>query len=96
MSDREVVETKMLALISEAVPSKFRNVSITAGSRLKQDLGLDSIAMLALIFRFEECFDLDLATVDIDVKFSRLTTVGSLLAVAHELLDGSSEAVSDA
>ena len=73
-------EQKVLALIAEAVPARFRKVPVTRETRLQRDLGLDSIAMLALLFRFEQAFGIDLATLDVGANLAQIRTVGDALA----------------
>jgi acyl carrier protein len=79
-------EARLLALIAEAVPAKYRNTPITPQTRLKQELGLDSIAMLALLFRFEQSFGLDLATVDVGATLEQMRSVGDAVALAREIV----------
>ena len=79
-------EEKVLALIAEAVPARLRKPKITPDLRLQLDLGLDSIGMLALLFRFEQAFGIDLATVDIRITLGQMKTVGDALAVGRKVL----------
>ncbi len=81
------LEDRILALIAEAVPAQYRRVAITPQTRLKQDLGLDSIGMLALLFRLEQAFGIDLAAVDVGVTLAQLRTVGDTLTVGREVYE---------
>jgi len=80
-------EAKVLSLIAEAVPAKFRKSKITPELRLQHDLGLDSIGMLALMFRFEQEFRIDLATIDLGAALGQMQTVGEALAVGRDVLE---------
>jgi acyl carrier protein len=83
----DTFEAKVLRLIAEAVPPKFRKNPITVETRFKQDLGLDSIGMLALLFRFEQSFGLDLATIELETTLAQLRTVGDALVVGRSILE---------
>ncbi|UUL82307.1 acyl carrier protein [Sphingomonas qomolangmaensis] len=94
--DRQTIDNIVLELAVEAAPGRFRQVPLVPTTRLKHDLGLDSIAMLALLFRLEERFGIDLAAVDVGVTLAQLVTVGDLLAVAHSVIEGADTASADA
>jgi acyl carrier protein len=83
----EEYEAKVLSLIAEAVPPKLRKSKITPEMRLQHDLGLDSIGMLALMFRFEQEFKIDLATIDLGAALGQMQTVGEALAVGRDVLE---------
>jgi acyl carrier protein len=52
---------------------------------LKKDLGLDSLAMIELLFKIEETFDLEIPNDDL----SQITTVGDVITyVEHRLGSG--------
>lgn len=85
MVDDSGYEERVLALIVEAAPARFRKPKITPDLRLR-DLGIDSIGMLALLFRFEQTFAIDLATIDIGVTLGQMKTVGDALAVGRDVL----------
>lgn len=79
-------DEKIMALIAEAVSGKFRKTKITGATHLQKELGMDSIGMLSLIFRFEELFGLDIAQLGIDINVAKLKTVDDLLAAAHQII----------
>lgn len=63
-----------------------RDVSkIRPQDRLREDLGLDSLAMIELLFKIEEHFDLEIPNEDL----SRVTTVGDVTAYVEEKLAAS-------
>lgn len=86
MEDEEF-EAKVLSLIAEGVPPKFKKLKLTPELRLQHDLGLDSIGMLALMFRFEQEFRIDLATIDLGAALGQMQTVGEALAVGRDVLE---------
>jgi len=56
--------------------------SIRPGDRLREDLGLDSLAMIELLFKVEEHFDLEIPNEDL----TRITTVADVTAYVEEKL----------
>jgi acyl carrier protein len=85
LDDGDDYERKVLALIAEAVQGKLK-APLAPEMRLQRDLGIDSIGMLALLFRFEKTFGIDLASVDVNVTLRQMRTVGDALAVGREVL----------
>ena len=77
---------KRQSLIRAAVPGKYRKAAITPEASLQKDLGLDSLAVIALVFRFEEAFGIDLRGVDLQLDLARLRTVGDVLATGKDIL----------
>jgi len=62
-----------------------RDVSkVEPQNRLREDLGLDSLAMIELLFKIEEHFDLEIPNEDL----SRITTVADVTAYVEEKLGG--------
>lgn len=49
---------------------------------LRKDLGLDSLAMIELLFKIEEAFDLEIPNDDL----SKIATVGDVIAYVEERL----------
>jgi acyl carrier protein len=79
-------DEQVCALVKEAVPGRFKKVDITKDTFLQKELGLDSLAILALVFRFEETFGVDLSQVGLNVDVSRLRTVGDLIDTGRGIL----------
>ena len=94
MEDEEF-EAKVLSLIAEGVPPKFKKSRITPEMRLQHDLGLDSIGMLALMFRFEQEFRIDLGTIDLGAALGQMQTVGEALAVGRDVLERAQAAANE-
>ena len=55
---------------------------VRPGDRLREDLGLDSLAMIELLFKIEEHFDLEIPNEDL----SRIATVADVTAYVEEKL----------
>lgn len=86
MQSEQSVDEQIISLIASGLPGKFKKVPIERGTSLQKDLGLDSIGMLALVFRFEELFGVDIAQMGIDINVAKLKTVDDLLTAGHEIL----------
>ncbi len=80
-------EAKVLSLIAEAVPRKFKKSEITRDTYLQKELGLDSIAILSMVFRFEEAFKIDLGSINFQVNMGELRTVNDALKMSKEILE---------
>lgn len=85
--DREPeFDNKILSLIAENVPGKFRKVKITKETRLQSELGLDSLALAALVFRLEEVFGIDLSSIDLGVNLTGMRTVNDAINASYEIV----------
>ncbi len=80
-------EAKVLSLIAEAVPRKFKKIPITKETHLQKDLGLDSIGILSMVFRFEEVFEIDLGRVNFVVNMGQLRTVNDAINLSKEIVE---------
>ncbi len=80
-------EEQICSLIKGAVPGRFKKVKITRETFLQKELGLDSLGILALVFRFEETFGVDLSQMDLQIELARLRTVGDLINTSREILE---------
>lgn len=78
-------DEKIRSLVRNAVPRKYGNVALTDDTSLQRELGLDSLAIIALIFRFEEMFGIDLPQLEGQVDFSRMRTLGDLLEAGRSI-----------
>lgn len=81
------LEEIVIPLIVSGVPGKFRNTRITRDTHLQKELGLDSLGLLALVFRFEEKFSLDLSKLKIEINVAKLRTVSDVIKAAEEILE---------
>lgn len=77
---------KMIALIAEAVPRRYRKAGIRLDMQLQRDLGFDSLGLAALLFRLEGAFGIDLGSVDLGAQLSAIRTVGDAIAVGKALV----------
>jgi acyl carrier protein len=79
-------EETIMALIAQGVPGKFKKTRMTKESILQKELGLDSLGLLSLVFRFEELYGLDLAQMGIDVNIAKLKTVGDIIETGRHII----------
>ena len=79
-------DQQVMSLIASSVSGKFKKVLITKSTSLQKELGLDSIGMLALVFRFEELFSIDIAQLGIEVNIAGLKTVDDLIVAGRNIL----------
>lgn len=79
-------DERIMGLIASGVAGKFKKVKITGGTSLQKELGLDSIGMLSLVFRFEELFEVDIAQMGIEINVAKLKTVEDLIGAARDIV----------
>lgn len=74
------VATRIRVALAEHLKRDVSKVQLQ--DDLKKDLGLDSLAMIELLFKIEEAFDLEIPNDDL----SQITTVGDVITyVEHRL-----------
>src|SRR3712207_3698203 len=78
MPRRLVIEEQILAALGEYL--KRDPSTITLQQSLRDDLELDSMGIIQLLFKIEEVFDLQIP----DQDLQRLTTVGNVIAYVEE------------
>jgi acyl carrier protein len=88
MSDLAVDEfaDKIIKLIAEAVPRRYRKAGLRTDMHLKHDLGLDSMGLAALLFRLESAFEVDLSALDLGAQMGSIRTVGDAIAMSRKLV----------
>ena len=79
-------DEQIMGLIASGVAGKFKKVKITRETSLQKELGLDSIGMLSLVFRFEELFGIDIAELGIEINVAKLKTVEDLIGAARDIM----------
>ncbi len=80
MVPESTVATRIRVALAEHLK---RDVSkVQPQDDLKKDLGLDSLAMIELLFKIEETFDLEIPNDDL----SQITTVGDVIAYVERRL----------
>jgi acyl carrier protein len=89
MSDTTVDEfaEKIIALIAEAVPRRYRKAGLRVDMQLQRDLGLDSLGLAALVFRLEAAFGIDLSTIDLGAQMGSIRTVGDAIMMSRKIVD---------
>ena len=80
MASESTIATQIRTALAQHLK---RDVSkIRPQDRLREDLGLDSLAMIELLFKIEEHFDLEIPNEDL----SRVTTVADVTVYVEEKL----------
>jgi len=80
MSDRAVILSKIIKALAEYL--KRDSGTINETYHLRDDLGLDSMAVIELLYKIEEEFNLQIP----DEDLPGLTTVGSVAAYVEKRL----------
>ena len=86
MEPDEKFDEKILSLIAEGVPKKYKKAGITKDMRLLADLGIDSLGIVALVSRLEERFGINIDDVDFDTGLSQMRTVGDAIDMSRRLI----------
>ena len=89
MSDQAVLE-KIIQSLAEYL--KRDAASISASHHLREDLGLDSMAVIELLYKIEESFNLQIP----DQDLPELTTVGAVASYVKKRLVPAEKAPSKA
>ena len=79
-------EEKIIALLAQAVPRKYAKTKITRELRLRNDLGIDSLAIASLLFRLEEAFGMQLDEQAALVDLGQLRTVSDAIDLSWRIL----------
>jgi acyl carrier protein len=82
MVQESTVATRIRVALAEHLKRDVSKVQLQ--DDLKKDLGLDSLAMIELLFKIEETFDLEIPNDDL----SQITTVGDVIAYVERRLGG--------
>ena len=75
----------ILCLIGSILPPGRAPKTLTRDLRLRADLGLDSLRLVALVVQFEERLGINLAAAG-DIDFASIQTVGDVLDIGQELV----------
>ena len=86
MEPDEKFDEKILSLIAEAVPKKYKKAGITKDMRLLADLGIDSLGIAALIFRLEEMYGINVDDIDFGAGLGQMRTVGDAIDMSRKLI----------
>lgn len=79
-------DERVMKVIAQAVPAAYKKVKITPDSNLARDLGLDSLAVAMLVFKFEEEFNVEFDGIEDDLDMASLRTVKDVLRIGREIL----------
>jgi acyl carrier protein len=82
MVPESTVATRIRVALAEHLKRDVSKIQLQ--DDLKKDLGLDSLAMIELLFKIEEAFDLEIPNDDL----SQITTVGDVIAYVERRLAG--------
>jgi acyl carrier protein len=80
MTSESTIATQIRTALAQHLKRDVSN--IRPQDRLREDLGLDSLAMIELLFKIEEHFDLEIPNEDL----SRVTTVADVTVYVEEKL----------
>lgn len=86
MEPDEKLDEKILSLIAEAVPKKYKKAGITKDQRLLADLGIDSLGIAALVFRLEEMYGINMDYIDFGSSLGQMRTVGDAIEMGRKLI----------
>src|SRR5215470_7234095 len=80
MASESAIAVRIRAALAEHLKRDVSKVQST--DDLRKDLGLDSLAMIELLFKIEETFDLEIPNDDL----SQITTVGDVIHYVEQRL----------
>lgn len=86
MEPDEKFDEKIISLIAEAVPKKYKKAGITKDMRLLADLGIDSLGIAAMVFRLEEMYGISVDDIDFGAGLSQMRTVGDAIDMSRNLV----------
>jgi acyl carrier protein len=78
----EQIHAKLAQLINEKVDWRIGVEKVQLDSRLREDLGIDSLAVTEMLYEIEQTFG---ATVDVSKPDAMLTVRDAINAIAQEL-----------
>ena len=79
-------DERIRKLIGQAIPGGYKKVRISEESTL-HELGLSSLAVVTLVFKFEEEFNVDVLSLQQDLDLVQLRTVKDVLALGRQLVE---------
>lgn len=86
MATHSTIEARIMTALGEYL--KRKPSTITKEYSLRDDLGLDSMATIELLFKIEETFELQIP----DQDLQHLSTVGDVIRYVEERLQGKTAA----
>jgi acyl carrier protein len=88
-ADVESVVMTLIAEVMQRTRVKTR-VPISREHHLQRDLGFDSIALISMLFAFEQRFGVNIDSAGVDIDVARLMTVEDVIRACVLMIDGSS------
>jgi acyl carrier protein len=85
------LEAKIIFLVASSLTGKHKKIPLAKETQLQRELGLDSLRILSMVFRFEEEFGLDLSQMDLEINIAKLRTIGDLIEAARQILEQARE-----
>lgn len=84
------VEAAVLRLLPEVIPWRFTRASIRPETSLQGELGMESLGKVALAFRLEREFGIDIS--QYSGTIADIRTVGDIIAAVRQLRSDSGRA----
>ncbi len=78
----EEIHAKLATLINQKVDRRIAVEQVRLDSRLREDLGIDSLAVTEMLYEIEEAFG---ATLEVSQPESLLTVGDAVQAIAREM-----------
>lgn len=78
----EQIHSKLATIIAQKAESRIPAEQVTLDSRLREDLGIDSLAVAEMLYEIEEAFG---ATLEVSDPQTLLTVRDAVNAIATEL-----------
>ncbi len=81
----EEIHAKLATLINQKVDRRIAVEQVRLDSRLREDLGIDSLAVTEMLYEIEEAFG---ATLEVSEPEALLTVGDAVQAIAREMAAG--------
>lgn len=89
MRNKDELETRLYDLLASCVPDRRVSKSIRPEMTLRRDLGLDSVQLVLLMFKFEQEFGVEMP--NSALPKGAMTSVGELIQAGMEVLQDQSQ-----
>lgn len=84
MRNQNELEAKLYDLLASCVPDRRASKAIRPEMTLRRDLGLDSVQLVMLLFKFEQEFGVEMP--NSALSKGAMTSVGELIQAGMEVL----------
>ena len=85
MDEGNPIQEKVFALVAEAAPGKLAHAALTPALSLRRDLGLDSLGLATLLFRFGEELGTDPDALLEMLSEEPINTLGDMMALGARI-----------